>query len=576
MTQPQIHVPSRIIYAREDGTKDIFICHEKLGHGGFAVVHRVTHQNTNKTYAMKVISKERYSSSKGKSILEKLKNEISIQKNLVHPNIVRSKLSFSDEFNQYIVLEYCPGKSIREYLRKSETGRLSESETRKILKDVVQGLIYLHNRKIIHHDIKLENFIVGVNGKVKIADFGISAVLKDDSEKNNSICGTASYMSPEILSKDTKGHGFEVDIWAVGVSAFVMLTGQQPFEGFDKEMIYERIKKCDYHFPLTVPLSLEAKDFIKSILRIDPNKRPTAIDLIGHPFLTKFDNEQIQLYKPPQLPQNKIPIIQNNNFVPLLKSIRKPSPSIRPMNNFCNVNLRRSSNMSVPKVMDDFNTPFKKMNNSLPLSIENNQLNNNFNSPLRKSFVVPRHFVTKYCFHGNDLGYLLGDGTVGVCFDDRSRIVIDPNEEFIQYYKNYNSSAEVVDLNECFDINEDLQGKISLVQKFARSFKKFVCLYDITSDFNDSFTPLHHVKYFVKKSESILFKLNDKNIQVNFNDRKKLIIFWNTKKMCIVRLLKEKCNLLDLKDVVNMNSNCEEYKKYKYAKEMLSALALKI
>lgn len=201
MTQQPIHVPLQIIYTREDGSKDVFIRGEKLGQGGFAIVHQVTHQATNKTYAMKVISKERYSNIKSKASIEKFQNEIQIQKSLSHINIVSAKISFSDETNQYIVLEYCPGKSVREYLKKSEKGYLSEPETRKILNDILQGLLCLHNRKIIHHDLKLENFLIGADGRVKIADFGVSASLKKFNEKNFSICGTPNYMCPEILQK---------------------------------------------------------------------------------------------------------------------------------------------------------------------------------------------------------------------------------------------------------------------------------------------------------------------------------------------------------------------------------------
>ena len=132
---------------------------------------------------------------------EKLKNEMRIQKMINHQNVVRSKNSFSDEFNYYIILDYCPGKSIRDYLRKSDHGRLNESEARRILKDVIHGVIYLHNRRIIHHDLKLENFIIGSDGRVKIADFGLATFCDDQPSQ---ICGTPNYMSPEIILKNKK------------------------------------------------------------------------------------------------------------------------------------------------------------------------------------------------------------------------------------------------------------------------------------------------------------------------------------------------------------------------------------
>ncbi|KAK8880876.1 hypothetical protein M9Y10_003574 [Tritrichomonas musculus] len=646
MSAPQIHVPPKIIYTREDGTREVFISQEKLGHGGFAVVNRVIHQNTNKSYAMKVISKDRYSSSKSKASLEKLKNEMQIQKSLNHPNVVQSKISFSDEFNHYIILEYCPGKSVREYLRKSEKGYLSEPEVRKILSDVIQGLVYLHNHRIIHHDIKLENFLIGSDGKVKIADFGISSVLKDENEKKYTFCGTSSYLSPEIIQKENKGHSFEVDIWALGVSAFIMLTGQQPFDGRDKEIIYEKIKNCEYHFPITINLSNEAKDFIKSILRLDPHKRPTASDLVTHPFMTKLDKDRVQLFRPPQIPQKVTPFIPisyqkvqsltpTNSFqkdpcfpsnqpsqnvqtfqkaqAPSINAKVPPPPPPPPANNVhdirnipvllrpltsVNVSGLRTASIGIPRApsqnSDEYEGPLKKLginnnnvnseicNNSLPCFYENNQSNSNLNSGVKKTFSIPNTFVTKYCFHHDDLGYLLGDGTVGICFKDGSRIIFDPHEEFLQFYKNAFSSVEIIDLDDYTTIenssessSDRIQKKILLVRKMAKSFKKMKNLYDMPVHQYDSSVQLHHVKHFLKRDDSILFKLNDKNVQVNFNDHKKLIIFWKINKMCIVRVLKEKCCLLDLSDVIGMNSNCDEFKKYKNAREMLAYLSKK-
>ena len=180
MTQPQIKAPSTITYTNNNGIKNVFVFHEKLGQGGFAAVYRATLDNSSKNYAIKIIPKEQYDSSKRKSLLEKLKNETHIQKKLNHKNIVQLKLSFEDETNHYIVLEYCPGKSVRDFLRKNLNGHLSEPETRKIINDVIEGLCFLHNRRIIHHDLKLENLLIGSDGKVKIADFGLATILNNE------------------------------------------------------------------------------------------------------------------------------------------------------------------------------------------------------------------------------------------------------------------------------------------------------------------------------------------------------------------------------------------------------------
>lgn len=293
-----LQVPTKIVYKRKNGHKEVFLRYEELGHGGLATVFRVKHQNSNKIYAMKIISKQ-FLKTKGEFALKKLKDEIKIQKKLNHPNILRSKLTFSDKLNYYIVLEYCPGQSIREFLKKSENGYLNENYVRKILRDVIHGLVYLHSHKIVHNDLKLENFIIDSKGRVKISDFGLATFYEDDKDDDDdtpSICGTINYLSPEIIQR--KGNGFKADIWAIGVSAFIMLTGRPPFEGINREAVFGKILDCEYHFPSQIPISPDAKKLIQSILQIKPFKRPTASDLLNFPFLAKIDREQVELYRP--------------------------------------------------------------------------------------------------------------------------------------------------------------------------------------------------------------------------------------------------------------------------------------
>lgn len=605
MPLPKVTVPKTIIYIHDDGTKDIFLRHEEIGYGGFAVVYIVTHQNTNKNYAMKVISKQ-HLSTKGQTALKMLQNEMKIQKSLNHPNIVRAKYSFSDESNYYIVLEYCPGKSIRDFLRNSSTGRLSEPETRKILRDVIRGLAYLHNKDIIHHDIKLENFLIGSDGKVKIADFGLSTILKneDEEEKSFVICGTTNYFCPEIIQKE--GIGFGVDIWAVGVAAFIMLTSNPPFEGSRKEITYENIKNCDYNFPSKIFISSDAKDFIKAVLQIDPHKRPTAIELLNHPFLTQTDTERIQLYNPLQSFQKSQPTIQNTQSTqkvqPAQKTDNEQNASVSPskftvsqnsnqnleINSISNLNHSRTnltntslrtSSIYNPTISTQTSDKYDiKKRASRPSKSRHSSV---CNLKRQSNFTIPSYFVTKYCFHGEDMIYILGNGTVGVCFKDQSRIIIDPNQEFIHYYEDYDSTADIFYIHDYINkINEDikdrLQSKISLVKKYAKSFKKDPTLYSNDHHPYDSVVPLHHVKYFVCNKNSILFKMNDKNIQTIFLDQKQLFIFLSTKKMCLARDINEKCRLLDFHYVASMGSECDELRKFKMAKVMLSLLSKKI
>lgn len=556
------YVPTVITHTRDDGTKNVFLCQEKLGQGGFAVVYKVKHQNTNKIYAMKIISKQYILRAKGESSLEKLKKEIQIQKSLNHPNIVQSKISFFDEFNYYIALEYCPGKTIGEYLRNNVNGYLSETETRKILRDVINGLIYIHNRKIVHKDLKLENFIIGSDGRVKIADFGLAYFIKDEKDKKNtSICGTPNYMSPETLNKKDSGNGYASDVWAIGVSAFIMLTGKPPFAGAYKDATYENIKNCQFTFPFNVTISHDAKDFVKSILKLDPTKRPTAHDLLKHPFMTKHDMEQISLYQKVQSPTK----YQSPRFN---FDIKDEDEQMSPPPQYY------SPNAILSPISNDINQdPFKKLIFNSPVNNKNliQQKPNNNNN--KKTFTIPGNFVVKHSFLRDDLVYLLGNGTVGICFGDKSRIVLDPNEHFAQYYKSHISPMEIFDFNVHKEISSKMDEKISLLKNFARAFKKFKNLYDQSSKNTTSSIPLHHVSSFFKKDNAVLCKFSNKNVQVNFDDGKKLIIFWNSKKMCISKSIKEKCILFNQNDISKMNANSDEKKKFKKTKEMLNELA---
>lgn len=651
MTRQKYHLPLNITYTQSDGTNNTFARGKEIGRGSFSVVYRAVHQGTNQMYAMKVINKKKC--FKSKTAFENIRNEIKIQKTVNHPNVVTSQFSFSDEHNYYLILEYCPGKNVRDFLNRSDKLRVKEYEARKILKDVINGLFYIHSNGITHYDIKLENFVIDSNGNVKIGDFGLSTFRKNEEGKYFDIFGTLNYLSPEMLSKSKREESYKVDIWAIGVSAFYLLTGEGPFEGNTREMTFRNIRFGDFHFPKNLTISNEAKDFINVTLQADPRKRPTAKELLNHPFLTRIDKETAILYRPKNLPPLKMPpkidsekvqidsnlnkekqtneklkpncgpqinnnkIISskqiNNNVKPVCcppqntKKIISPRPTtvkfkqvICPDQNDNKLITTRQSNNKLkpiccqPQNAKKIISP-RQSNNKLkpvccpvrndirPISPRIGILDKACISPrndvniqmIGKNFNIPNHFISRYCFYKDDLGYLLGDGTVGVCFKDNSRIVMDPNEQFVQFYKSPNTNFP--DIIQLYKINEENEPEnISLVKKVAKNFKKIRFSYDLPDDYYEPGVLLHNITCFVKNDDSILFKLDDTNLQVNFNDRMKLIIFWNTKKMCFFKSIKEKCNLLDVKSVAALNSNSEELKKFKNAKILLSNIALTI
>jgi len=514
-----VSAPSTVIQV-SNGKTTMYKRQEELGRGGFATVYRAVEQSTGESYALKVVPKERITKPKA---IEKMKSEISIQGSLNHPNILKSYASFEDSTNYYIVTELCPGNSVRDLVRKN--GHLSEEECMKILIDVLEGLSYLHANKIIHRDLKLENFLIGKDGKVKIADFGLSAKLGYDDEKKFTLCGTPNYLSPEILSSSSKGHSYEVDIWAIGVCAYAMLYGKPPFETAKTKLTYENIKTCSYKFPIEPKISSIAKDFIESTLQIDPKLRPNCGELLSHQYL------------------------QNDNQIPVPIHEEVKLNHIKP----------KEIKNCIPKIMN------KEENfcENKPIVVANIHKGTNSETPL------PKFCVARFCDHSEKygLGYLLIDGTVGACFNDLSRMIMDPFEEFVQYWPSYETlSPEVLKLT---DFSQ--QKKLSILKKFAESLKKTKSMYDLPDSKPIPSIPLKHVKYWMRNEDATLFRMEDRNIQVNFNDRMKLIIFWSTKKLMMVQSIKEFGKLLPISDLGP--SSLEEKKRFSIAKAMLAEMS---
>lgn len=122
--------------------------------------------------------------------------------------------------------------------------KITELETRYYMSQILQGVNYLHSRRIIHRDLKLGNLFLNDDLHVKIGDFGLATKLTYDGERKKTLCGTPNYIAPEILNKE--GHSFEVDIWSIGCIMYTLLIGKPPFETETLKETYTKIKKCDY------------------------------------------------------------------------------------------------------------------------------------------------------------------------------------------------------------------------------------------------------------------------------------------------------------------------------------------
>ena len=261
--------------------------HELIGKGAYGECFIFESENDKKNYAGKIVNKSKLKNTnenqKNNDVTNKneenIRMEIEIQKSLDSPKIVKVKSYFENEQSIYIVLELCRNRSLKNLIK--ERGHLTEFEVKCYIFQLIQGLKVLHSNKIIHRDLKPDNLFLDDKLELKIGDFGLVAKLSKNNEKRRTRCGTISYMAPEIIKNNEKGYSFEVDIWAVGVIMFNLLTGELPFSGYKIE---EKILNCDYCFPEEIKISKAAKDLIKQILVEKPRKRPNLNQILCHDF----------------------------------------------------------------------------------------------------------------------------------------------------------------------------------------------------------------------------------------------------------------------------------------------------
>ncbi|OQR75194.1 serine/threonine-protein kinase PLK1-like [Tropilaelaps mercedesae] len=213
---------------------------------------------------------------------EKMLQEIRIHRKLSHKFVVKFFSHFEDTENVYVLLELCTRRSLMEVLKRR--GRLTYQETRYFMYQLLDGVSYLHNIKIIHRDLKLGNLFLTGDIQLRIGDFGLATQLDHEHERRQTLCGTPNYIAPEILEK--VGHSYEVDIWSCGCILYTLLVGKPPFETPHLRQTYAKIQKVEYRIdPKLIPPL--ARQMIESMLQKKPQKRPSAVDALRHQFFTE-------------------------------------------------------------------------------------------------------------------------------------------------------------------------------------------------------------------------------------------------------------------------------------------------
>lgn len=241
----------------------------------------VTDPTTGMDYAMKVIDKARCRGEEQHII-----QEVTILKDINHPNVIRLHEVFETKEKIYLQMELVRGGEL--FDRIVEKGYFSERDARRVISAVCAALEYLHGRNIAHRDLKPENLLLSDetdDAEIKIADFGLSTAA-GASCVLDTFCGTLSYVAPEVLQSQGY-HGKPVDMWAVGVITYILLCGYPPFYSEDDAEITQMTLKGQYSFPSPEweNVSKDAKDFISSLLVLEPTDRLSAKQALRHPWL---------------------------------------------------------------------------------------------------------------------------------------------------------------------------------------------------------------------------------------------------------------------------------------------------
>ncbi|KAF7366335.1 Pkinase-domain-containing protein [Mycena sanguinolenta] len=256
-----------------------------LGSGTYAIVKEAIHIKTGKYYACKVINKKLM---EGREHM--VRNEIAVLKRISsgNPNIVTLHDYFETSHNLYLCFDLCTGGEL--FDRICAKGNYYEADAASLVRTIFTAVKYIHSAGIVHRDLKPENLLFRTpaeDADIMIADFGLSRIMEEEKlSLLTEICGTPGYMAPEIFLKS--GHSKPVDVWAMGVVTYFLLAGYTPFDRDTPKLEMEAIIAGDYKFEpeeYWANVSDTARDFVRACLTIDPEKRPTADECLGHKWL---------------------------------------------------------------------------------------------------------------------------------------------------------------------------------------------------------------------------------------------------------------------------------------------------
>uniref|UniRef100_A0A8C9F1Z2 Serine/threonine-protein kinase PLK n=1 Tax=Pavo cristatus TaxID=9049 RepID=A0A8C9F1Z2_PAVCR len=533
-----------------------------LGKGGFARCYELTEAESREVFAGKVVPKSLLAKPHQK---EKMSMEIAIHRSLAHRHVVGFQGFFEDNDFVYVVLELCRRRSLLELHKRRKA--LSEPEVRYYLRQTILGCQYLHSQRVIHRDLKLGNLFLSDDMEVKIGDFGLATKVEYDGERKKTLCGTPNYIAPEVLGK--KGHSFEVDIWSIGCIMYTLLVGKPPFETSCLKETYIRIKKNEYTIPKHI--NPVAANLIQKMLRSDPATRPTINELLNDEFFTSG-------YIPSRLPTSCLTVAPRFSIAPSTLELngRKPltalnkgpeSPALENLPEKEDAAGLREVGDTIECHLADMLQQLTAVNSAKP-SERTAVRQEEAEDPA----CIPIFWVSKWVDYSDKygLGYQLCDNSVGVLFNDSTRLIMYSDGDSLQYIEQNNTESYFT-VRSC---PSALNKKITLLKYFRNYMSEHLLKAgaNITPREGDELARLPYLCTWFRTRSAIILHLSNGTVQINFfQDHTKVIL---CPLMAAVTYIDEKRDFRTYKlSLIEEHGCCKELaSRLRYARTMVEKL----
>ncbi|XP_058475531.1 death-associated protein kinase 2 [Solea solea] len=278
---------------KPDNVEDLYEIGEVLGSGHFGEVRRVRERASGTSWAGKFMKIRKSACTHLGVERSCVEQEVEILHTLQHPNIVALKDVFESRAEVVLILEFVNGGELFDFIADKEM--LLESEAIEFMKQILEGLGFMHSKNIGHFDLKPENIMlsdkVSPNPNIKLIDFGLAHHFQQD-EVYKSSSGTPQYIAPEVIKKEPLST--TADMWSIGVITYILLSGLSPFQGETNEETLTNVLAMKYEFyaQFFSTTSSMAKDFIQKLLVENPNDRMTAEESLLHPWIKPITRKQ--------------------------------------------------------------------------------------------------------------------------------------------------------------------------------------------------------------------------------------------------------------------------------------------